>query len=268
MIASVSREKNSLTRSNKLINDNLTASNLDDFEAASDPTPATPVGEGADFGSTATTAPDSTAPGEAGALPRMARSIPLDDGAYADSGPGVPKKLDHGVINVNRKPENVTRNAPNTLEDVIRIATVEPEENNITFGKNGITNLRSGFKMGHAGIHRISEPEVNAGQDHDPLAARSNSTTGDYRVQIGAYRSRIAAHRGKEMFARMAPDLLRHVETIVKVNKRGASDRINYRLRTAPSDSRGAADDLCRNLTSKGISCLVIKHNPNLWNNA
>jgi cell division protein FtsN len=122
--------------------------------------------------------------------------------------------------------------------------------------------------MGHAGIDRKSEPKVNAGQHHDPRAARSRSITGGYRVQIGAYRNKGTAVRGRDIFTRMAPELLDRLETVVKAGKSGGSKAVNYRLRTAPFASQMDADNLCEKLESKGIQCLVIKQNNHLWRTA
>lgn len=190
------------------------------------------------------------------------------DGAGAEPGSAVTAAPDHDVINVNRKPADVTRNAPNSSKNIIEIAAVESEKSPLTNGNNEIIDLISGFKMGHAGIHRKSKPEVNAGQDRDPHAAQPNSITGDYRVQIGAYRNKGTAVRGRDIFTRLAPELLERLETVVKTSKSASSKAVNYRLRTAPLENQMQAHNLCENLKSKGIQCLVIKQNNRLWSTA
>ena len=94
----------------------------------------------------------------------------------------------------------------------------------------------------------------------------SRSTPGDnvYRVQIGAYRDKVSAERGRNMLTKMAPDLLDRLEIIVKADQFRSG--IDYRLRTTPTASRGDAERLCGELNSRGIQCLVIKHLPTLWN--
>ena len=100
----------------------------------------------------------------------------------------------------------------------------------------------------------------------DRAVMSSGSAGSVFRVQLGAYRRKHNAVRGRTMLARLEPDLLAGVETLVKSGQNGATFGIDYRLRTAPLASRDAAGELCGRLKGKGIDCLVIAHNRTAWN--
>ena len=168
---------------------------------------------------------------------------------------------------VSRKPVFEERNASNSRDEPDNVASVEQEENPITTFKQITLRPSTDLKTAKVDIERSPVPAPVAVDQVRRQPAFSPSAGAGYRVQVGAYRYESNAVRGKDILTRMAPELLDRLETMVKTSNSTSSKAVNYRLRTV-SLSQTDADNLCDNLKSKSIECLVIQHNDRLWSSA
>ena len=82
------------------------------------------------------------------------------------------------------------------------------------------------------------------------------ASTGNYRVQIGSFKTREAADQAWARIAPKHPSVLSNAEKLVKQADLGASGTW-YRLQFGPYASRAAADRACRQLKAAGQDCLV-----------
>ncbi len=159
-------------------------------------------------------------------------------------------------------PADEAQRVPIVPDEPANPTTVEQEENTLNIRKIGIISPFLPSKTA------LADPRRGAVDRNTQRQARSAPAARGYRVQIGAYRNKADAVRGRTIFTSMAPELTDKLETLIKSSKKRGSKATNYRLRTAPLASQAAADNLCGNLKSKGIDCLVIKHNDRLWSAA
>lgn len=107
-------------------------------------------------------------------------------------------------------------------------------------------------------------PGSEMGEMTSPAAAPSMAGSGEYRVQLAAYRLQKHLDRGIEVLKKMAGDALPALEKLGRSETAKATS-IPFRLRSAPLASEAAAKDLCLKLQQRGLECLVIRHGPKFW---
>lgn len=114
--------------------------------------------------------------------------------------------------------------------------------------------------VGPAGSAAVSSPDMPSAS----TATGKSPETGAYRVQLAAYRLARHLKRGIAVLSKEAGDLLPPLEGLARAPD-VSKTAIPFRLRSAPLESRAAAQDLCRKLSEKGIECLVIRHGARYW---
>lgn len=97
-----------------------------------------------------------------------------------------------------------------------------------------------------------AEPEP----EPEPVQAAPATVTGDYVVQIAAFRSRAEAEEAWIAFTSRFPDLARGRAPSIQEADLGERG-IYYRLRIAGFDSREGANTYCSTLSGRGQDCLV-----------
>ena len=103
-----------------------------------------------------------------------------------------------------------------------------------------------------------AEPKVVAPETAPAQASPAPAATGDYVVQIAAFREQQLAEAEFRLLKKKFPDLI--VQGTPDIQKADLGDKgIYYRLRVGPYASKAEADAACAALKARGQECLVRK---------
>ena len=91
-----------------------------------------------------------------------------------------------------------------------------------------------------------------------PRKAALATARGDFRVQLGAVRSKARAVKEAKRLISLHKRTLGRL-TIVPVRADLGSRGVYYRLRVGPFPDRATADSLCRKLSARQQNCIVVK---------
>lgn len=89
------------------------------------------------------------------------------------------------------------------------------------------------------------------------------------RVQLASFRTEKGAEKGHEVLKKMLGDKVGDLEILVRRSPKGSAQSFNYRIRTAPIESRTDAQALCDAFKAAGHNdCIIILQNDKVWKTA
>ncbi len=108
-------------------------------------------------------------------------------------------------------------------------------------------------------------PERSRKREEAGATAGMSPESGQYRVQLAAYRSAGHARRGIAIFRRLMGQVGTQLEILERRHRGVGSTAVNFRIRTAALGGRQAAVLFCASVRALGQECLAIRHGTLSW---
>lgn len=89
------------------------------------------------------------------------------------------------------------------------------------------------------------------------------------RVQLASFRTEKGAEKGQMVLKKLLGDKAAELEILVRRSPKGSPSAFNYRIRTAPVETRKGAQDICDIFKAAGhADCIIIQQNDKVWKTA